>query len=362
MHKGLTLQELATKLANERDQKKDMIVHTGSIRMDVSNGNTELVIPHNGSAIPGVYPLKPVAHDQISDYTKIPLKYYKKMHLEAPHLLADNVNTWFRRKPEAMMLRTLSGTGRAFLSNRYKRIDDEMIAEVALNALVKAGMRLDQVISVNVTDTRLYIQATLPNLVAEVRGSRRVGDVVHGGVVITNSEVGMGRVVVSEFDYYLACLNGMIGQKLLKKTHLGGAIEDDDALFADDTRRKLDEALVLQIRDMIGMAVDRTRFEKRVEKASNLTQIELKGNPTEAIEVMSKVLAPSSRFFTEAEEGSILNALVRGGDVSAWGLVNAVTAQANTETDYDRAVELETAGGKLLELGRSEWTRILDAK
>ena len=65
---------------------------------------------------------------------------------------------------------------------------------------------------------------------------------------------------------------------------------------------------------------------------------------------------------TEKEEGSILNALIRGGDVSAWGLLNAVTFQANTETDYDRAVELETAGGKLLALPAPEWSKILNAE
>lgn len=356
MLRGLTLTQLAQKLESEKGQTKDMIVSTGAMELAPYNGSMQLDVNGQGS-----FPLRPLVHDQIADHTKIPLKYYKKMQEEAPELLADNVNTWFRKNPKPRMLRTMAGTGRALLSNRYLRVENHQIAEVALNALVAGGMRVSQIVSTNVTEQRLYIQAIMPGLEATVKGSRRVGDIVQGGVVISNSEVGMGRVDVSEFDYLLACLNGMVTGKLLKKTHLGGVLEDDDALLKDDTRRTMDNALMLQIRDMITAAVSPERFQKRVEKMSALTSSEIKGDPTKAIEAIATVLGPAVGL-TENDQGSILNALVRGGDVSAWGLINAVTAQANTETDYDRAVTLEAAGGKLLELGRDEWTRILDQK
>lgn len=44
-----------------------------------------------------------------------------------------------------------------------------------------------------------------------------------------------------------------------------------------------------------------------------------------------------------------------------WGVANAVTAEANQATDYDRATELEQAGGKLIELPKEEWREILAA-
>jgi hypothetical protein len=355
MHQGISLRELAAQLETEKSQKKDMIINTGS---------TELVPVDNGLILKtkdqGAYPLRPLAHDQIAAHTGIPVKYYKRMHGEDPQLLATNVNTWFRREPESRMLRTLAGNGRAFLSNRYMRIENAMIAEVALNALVKSGIKPDHVVSCNVTESKLYIQATLPNLEMEVKGSRQVGDLIRGGVVITNSEVGKGRVDVSEFDYRLLCLNGMVGQSLFRKTHLGVELDDDEALFEDDTKKTIDSALILQIRDMIAAACSRDRFQARIEKMSGLTAMEIRGNPAESVKVMTKVLGPALGL-TDKEEGSILNSLIRGGDVSAWGLLNAVTFQANTETDYDRSVELEAAGGKLLELPRKDWQRILEA-
>jgi len=40
---------------------------------------------------------------------------------------------------------------------------------------------------------------------------------------------------------------------------------------------------------------------------------------------------------------------------------NAVTHQAHTAPDYDRCVELEAMGGKLLNLASTEWKRVLEA-
>ena len=39
---------------------------------------------------------------------------------EAPELLAQNLNCWFTKEPAQRMLRTLDGTARAYLSNRYR--------------------------------------------------------------------------------------------------------------------------------------------------------------------------------------------------------------------------------------------------
>jgi len=357
MQTGLSLRDLAAKLETEKHQKKDMIVNTGSTELVVFNGDLHLDAQDNGG---GLYPLRPLAHDQLADHTGVPLKYYRRMHHEAPGLLAENVNTWLHRKPEPRMFRTMAGKGRAWLSNRYLRVENELIAEVALNALVANGMRPNQIVSTEVTETKLYIQVVMPNLEAQVKGSRKVGDIMQGGVIITNSEVGKGRIDVSEFDFRLVCLNGMVGQSLFKKTHLGGALDSDEALLKDDTKRTMDDALILQIRDMIAAAINPIRFRGRIERMETLAELEIKGNPVESIKVLTQVLGPAVGL-TEKEEGSILNALIRGGDVSAWGLLNAVTAQANTETDYDRAVELEAAGGKLLALPAPEWSKILKA-
>src|SRR5262245_27225407 len=64
----------------------------------------------------------------------------------------------------------------------------------------------------------------------------------------------------------------------------------------------------------------------------------------------------AGRFdLNEAERTSVLTHLIRGGDLSQWGLANAVTRAAQDSESFDRATELEAAGGRVIELAPSDW-------
>lgn len=353
MLKGLSLTELAQRIEGLKTQKQDFIATTGAQAQMVVSENKPLMVVNDGGKTLGEFPILGTAHGQIGARTNIPAIYYNRMLDEQPSLLATNVNHWFSANPEPRMIRVLKGNNRAFLSNKYQRVENEEIAQVALPLLLASGMK---VVSCEVTERRMYIQAINEKLTAEVKGSRRVGDIVHGGVVISNSEIGQGAVMVSDFDYFLACLNGMMSTKLMNSSHVGRKITDNADLWADDTKAADDKAMVLKVRDMITAALSPERFQARIEKMSNLTSVKIAGNVQAAVEVLGVKIGA-----TVEETGGILKALIEGGDLSAWGVVNAVTAQAHTATDYDRAVEFEQAGGMLLDLKASEWTEVLGA-
>ena len=59
------------------------------------------------------------------------------MRKEAPEPLATNVNEWFHNKPERRMIRTLDGQARAFLSDRYRRLDNYDLASTVLPILIE---------------------------------------------------------------------------------------------------------------------------------------------------------------------------------------------------------------------------------
>lgn len=359
MRTGLSLTELAQKIEDQRGAKKDMIADTRKMAIDVDfeevpNTDTKAPVVKLNVEGQGSYPIRPIAHGQIGERVGIPAKYYDRMLAKAPRLLAQNVNHWFHENPEKRMVRTLGGNARAFMSNRYQRIDNEHIAEVTLPVLAQYhGITIP---SAEITERRLYIQAVYPSLQAEVKGSRRVGDIVQAGLVITNSEVGFGAVSISDLDYFLACLNGMVSTKLLRSYHVGRQLEDNADLWSDDTKKADDRAVLLKVRDMVTAALDKARFEARVERMSALTQIEVKKDPAKSVEVLADKLN-----VTEGEKGSILTALIKGGDLSAWGFLNAVTAQAHDSKDYDRSVEFEAMGGQLLQLPKKDWEDILEA-
>lgn len=347
MLKGLSLTELAQKIEANKVLKKDFIAPTERLSM-VTMENKRMALEIPGDTVEHV--VQPLAHHQIADRLKIPQKYYERMQIEAPHILTANVNGWFRVAPEKRMIRTLGGDVRAFLSNRYNRIENEEIAEAALPILYQIPDV--KILSCEVTDRRLYIQAVAPRLQGEVKK----GDVVQAGVVISNSEVGAGAVSVARMNYRLVCLNGMILPDKFRAFHTGRQIEDTETLWKDDTRKADDKAIILKVRDMVQAAVDMQEFAQTLEKMRSMTQIKIEGNPNDAIELLCAKVGVN-----ENERGGILRALIDGGDLSAWGMINAVTAQANSATNYDRAIELEAAGGQLLELPKNEWSSILKA-
>lgn len=358
MKTGLSLTQLAQKIEGNKQLKQDYIAPTEQSTMQVQSDKTVVLeIPNPQGSQHALdegrisLPILPIAHEQIGARLNIPRAYYQRMQSEAPDLLATNVNAWFRKSPEKRMVRTLGGDVRAFLSNRYNRIENEEIAEVVLPIL--ADIPDVKIVSAEITERRMYIQALSPRIVGEVKK----GDVVQAGVVISNSEVGMGAVSISPLVFRLVCLNGMIANDgKLRANHVGGRIEETEALYADDTRKADDRAILLKVRDHVRAAVDQVAFARRIEAMAGLTTIKITGNPDRAVEVLAKKVGA-----TEGERSGILRALIEGADLSAWGMLNAITAQAHAASTYDRSVEFETMGGHLLDLPRAAWREVLEA-
>lgn len=352
MLKGLDIQQLAAKIHANQGLKRDYIVDTRTLAMHVHEDNKlAITIPDEGDSKGGDFPLLPLAHDQLASRLKIPAQYYDRMKSAEPALLAHNVNTWLRHTPERRMVRTLGGDMRSYNSNKYQRIENEQIAAATLPVLHDLpGVKIT---SAEVTDRRLYIHFVLPSVEGEVKK----GDIVQAGGIIQNSEVGLGAASVSGLLWRLICLNGMKTSEAYRKAHVGRAVEEAGELeWSDDTRRADDRTVLLKVRDMVRAVVDESRFKVNLNKMRGLTEGQLTGDPVKAVEVLAQKVGAN-----DTETNSILQSLIKGGDLSAWGLLNAVTAQGHNAKDYDRAVEFEAAGGRLLELPASEWREVLQA-
>lgn len=57
----------------------------------------------------------------------------------------------------------------------------------------------------------------------------------------------------------------------------------------------------------------------------------------------------------------MLRHLATGGDLSRWGMANALTRFSQDVEDYDRATEFERMGGQVIELPRNDWQAIAEA-
>jgi hypothetical protein len=78
--------------------------------------------------------------------------------------------------------------------------------------------------------------------------------------------------------------------------------------------------------------------------------------PTAAIEEVKRIFTLS-----DDETDNVLTQLIKQGDMSRYGLLNAMTAASQSIEDYDRATEFERFGGKVMELSNVEWKEIAQA-
>lgn len=130
MKQGITMNELAAEVHRQDQSKKDYIVSSDSIYLQATTSGITMRVVQSGTPQREFF-LNNTAHNQLASYLDIPRAYYDKMLCEQPDLLTENVNRWLQcNPPKQRMLRTLDGTARAFLSDRYRRIDNAPLKEL----------------------------------------------------------------------------------------------------------------------------------------------------------------------------------------------------------------------------------------
>ena len=349
--------DLAAAVHEAAAQNLDAVVDTRNLRLEVCDDQPIL---HASGLEGGGFDLTKWSERQVTAWAGVPAKYYERMRTKAPELLETNVNHWFHEEPERRMLRCRvpsddSGTLRAFLSDRYRRIDHEVILQGAVQGLepLMADAGGIEVRELAMDERRMSLKVSFP----KVEGEVGVGDVVQSGVWISNSEIGQGSVSVMPFIYRLICLNGLtIPDGSIKRRHVGQKLELGESVrFSADTMDADDHAIALKVRDAVAaMATDGT-FQQTLERMKEATHGPLIGNPVKAAEVLAK-----TTILSGTERDGFMENLIRGQDYSRWGAVNAVTVMANN-AKMDRAQDLHEIGGSVLNLAPSEWSRVAEA-
>ena len=341
MKQGKTLEQLGVKLQRQRNSRANYIADTRQLNFTTNDNRSQITFESGNKTME--FGINPLAHQQIASRLGIPLKYYQRMQAETPSLLDTNVNRWLEQTPARRMLRVMDGNIRAFLSDRYRRLDNlELCASVLPIIHEMKGAIIE---SCEVTEAHLYLKVVNKKMKTEVA----VGDVVQAGFVISNSEVGLGHLTVEPMIFRLVCKNGLICKDFSqKKRHIGRQVENYDTayeIYSDETLAQDDKAFFMKVQDTVRTAVDENKFMLTVNRLQEAMEIPLEHNPMEEVELLA------DRFsLTETEQGDILRQLFKGGDCSRYGLLNAVTAASQNAEDYERATELERIGGEILAL------------
>lgn len=359
MKSGMSLQELAAEITRRADAKRDLVVSTKNLEL-LGDGRLNVADREQ-------FGVNAIAHGQIAAHVDIPKKYYDRMLAHDPKLLATNVNTWFRKYPANRMVRGLDGKARAFLSDRYRPLENEDLATAVLPAIMELGL---DVMSSQITEAKLYLKCVDPKVTRELEaiggkfgdGRHKIVRMLAPALTISNSEVGAGALSVLGGVYDGFCSNlATFGERSTRKYHVGGKHElvgeDSYAILSDETRRKTDVATWAQVGDVVRAAFDRARFDALCDRIAGTQEEKIEGDPVQAVRLTS------SRFgFSESTGTSILRHLIEGGDLSRFGLFNAVTRASQDVEDYDDASSMERAGAMIVELAPTEWRTIATAE
>lgn len=357
------LLELATELERQKASKRDVVVSTSLLQASAAVDNNDVMVlsvPSGKDMISGqlehdiervsYLTLTPWAHTQMAAKCDIPKKYYDRILGEGyADLLAKNVNAWLPSK-EQRMVRILDGQVRAILSDRYRAMDNE---DLLMLALEKFKDHNAQIHRCDLSTTKMYVKAVIPELEFDMNAGipNTTPDIIHPGLLLANSEVGSGRFKVEPFFWRTACSNGLLlGVEGLGRVHLGGKLEIGD-VYSDETKRKSDDALWSQVNDIIGAAFNPEHIQTWASKIRETKDIEVPNVQTAIDNIVSMNKLP------EADKKNLLEHFMEEPDKSAYGLVNAVTRYAHHQEDYEKQIELETLGGKLVEMPAAEWQK-----
>ena len=351
MKVGLTLEQLGQELVCQSEVKQDYLVSSDKMMMETYGGIPVLrVLDSAGEDCMEPLELNSTAHRQLSGYLRIPANYYERMLKEYPELLVHNVNSWLSRTQEVKMLRTLDGTARAILSNRYWCVDNLQLLQAAVPVI--GNILGVSVVSCGLTDTHMYVKMVSQRL----RDDVVPGDTVQYGVCITNSEVGMGAIAIQPLLYRLVCTNGMVvGEHLgtgVRRVHKGTLLTLPGGFspyyppgsihirgFFDQFQKALNEALQGA---KFGALMDRMRLATQAHiQTQDLTLL------------LQKI--GSAFGLREAEQDCVRNHLLAGHDMTLYGLSNAVTRYAQDVASYDRATHLEAMGYDIMTMPRRQW-------
>lgn len=337
--------DLIAYLQEEEAAKKDYICPARDLSV-LPDGKT-LVMGNNEFRMIDLF------HLQLASALKIPMQYYNAMRFEKPDLLAKNVNSWLSTIDKNYMLRTVAGKARALLSDSYCRIDNLEVVSAVLSAMSDVE---EQDIECNLdfqfarmNDEKLYLRF--------VSGRERIcaSDRLAVGFVVSNSETGRGAVSIRTVLYTFSCSNGMlIGSDYFRerKTHVGNASQTFNENWEITTITD-NRAFTSKLKDMILCAIDEERFGRIVDKLAESAKTHITGCVNDVIKAVGKEY--ELRVY---EQEKIFNYLLRGRDLSLYGLSNAVTRYSQDVEDHLRATELEEIGWYIATMETQKWEKI----
>ena len=368
--RNVTLADLAAMLRDQQARNIDVVAPASAVRAAggqlVIGGTNPVLGPDGVTMTSGTYVPTEVCDQGVADKLGIPSSYLRRLRQRRPALYDANVNAWLDGDPRKFLVRCLRpstgigpGAARAFLSDGYRRIDNLDVLLAALDGVRAAGVPV-QVDGCDLTDRRMYVRVVCeqvgvlaPALLAGYRSpftgaAGADNPVVFAGFVLSNSETGCGAFTLTPRLVVQVCRNGLtITKDAIRAVHLGERLDEGVVAWSGVTLDRTLALITSKTTDAVAAFLD-PAYAGRVIRTITAQAGHPLADPQDAVQVVSQRLR-----FTDAQQAGILAHFIRGGDLTAGGILHAVTSAAQAQADADAAHEMEAAGLRALEIAAS---------
>lgn len=371
------LKLLSDVLNSQRARALDIVVPGKDLMWEgvrIRLKDMEHVLLETGVADPnGLYYPTGVADDGIASKLDIRIEYLRKCKREAPFLYAENAQYWAERDDRKFLLRLFrsddshEGVLRAFLSDRFDlMLDNFDILVAAMAGIREAGIE-DPWIEADLTERRMVVRVTVPQIsvlapellknyrspfdgtdvgrgwspdrvrrAAQSEGHDPSSKVIFAGFVLSNSEVGQGSWRLHPRIEAQACTNGLVlTADGIMKNHLGAKLDEGVIKWSEETVKANLALVTAQAKDTVQTFISTDYLTEQVHLLEQSAGVEIK-RPQETIVAVSRKLG-----FTKEQGNDILSHFIRGGQITAGGVMQAITSVAQTVGDGDVAFEME---------------------
>lgn len=361
----------------------------------------------------GAMPVSDTAEQQLCQRLGLPRDYVKRLRKPAEDgtnnadLAAFNFTTLLDRTAEKFLVRTLDGKVRAILSNTYKVMDNADLFFAAADSIQRSGA---VVWKARLWDDGFEMFAAAPEVSGIVQrdvDARRqaVGDGAslsaadgamgshfsfggfdhkrmpdgkdwhYAACRISNSETGRGGLSVKRCILRGVCVNTLVLAQVVRTVHLGrrndvdGLVrhlgadtllgQDGGEIYAQDTQAAEGKAIWLKLRDVVATTFKPEPFQAEIDKLNRTAARKIVGDAEKAV---GNVV--SEYELTEERKALILANLLGSGDMTQFGLVQAVTQTAHyldAKGQGAEASEMEGVGGHIAARGEKAFAELVGA-
>lgn len=403
-----SLKELADALKDHRSRAVDVVAPMDSMMFRDGNlviqGVDPVIRDEGVTDVNGLYKLTGIARRGLASSLDIPGRYISRLYASHLPLLDHNVNEWFghesnrgRKNLYRLLVNPvgdpgtdgLDGVVRAMLSDSYRTIDNFDILMATLHGMRTAGIE-DPIISADLTETRMVMRVTVPGVaihapellkdyrnpfgsgervlpgwtperLARAAGIEGMGyepgtePVLFAGFVISNSETGGGAFRITPRLEVRICRNGLtIVADATKEIHLGGKLDSGVIEWSEATRQASIQLVMNQTADVVRRFISPEYVAKQADKMAEKAATPVK--PSDALDVIATVAKQT--LWSATEQKDILDFFMEGGQFTAGGIMQAVTA-ASQMLPGDQAFDLDNSAVKALSLAATAGRRLV---